>query len=67
MGAAAPEARGLAGGEQTLQHRSVGLEDAAVEIGLYRAQALSGQDVQLDRDQRASLRIQDPVGLGDPR
>ena len=61
MHPAAAEAGRLAGGVQAVEHRAVGFEHPAIEVGFQAAQRLSGQDVQLDRDQRTRLRVGEPV------
>ena len=62
--AAAAEAGGFAGRVESPDDLAVIAEHAGVEIGLEAAQRLAGQDVELDRDQRAVVGIEDAVRFG---
>ena len=59
--AAATEPGDFTGGVQTGQHRAVGMQAAARQVGLDTAEGLAGQDPQPYGDQRAVLRVQDLV------
>ena len=59
--AAATEPGDFTGGVQTGQHRTVGMQAAARQVGLDTAEGLAGQDPQPYGDQRAVLRVQDLV------
>ncbi|PQM48504.1 hypothetical protein C1Y40_01274 [Mycobacterium talmoniae] len=58
---AAAEPGHLPGRVQPVERAAVGLEYPGVQVGFQAAQSLSGQDVQLDRDQRPGLRVGQPV------
>src|SRR5216684_6240011 len=62
--AAAAETGGFAGGVKPGHDLAVAAEHAGVEVGLETAQRLAGQDVELDRDQRAVGGIENAVRLG---
>ncbi len=49
------------------QRLAVGAEHAAGQVGVQAAERLAREDVQADRDQRAGLRVEDPVRRGDAR
>lgn len=67
MGAAPAEPGDFAGREQPFHDGAIGLQNPALQIGLDSAQALGGQNVQLDRDQRPGLRVEKLVRFGDTR
>ena len=62
--AAAAETGRFAGGVEPRHDVAVAAEHAGVEVGLEAAQRLAGQDVELDRDQRAVGGIENAVRLG---
>ena len=66
MHAAAAEPVDLAGGVQPGQRLAGGGQAAAGQVGLEAAEGLAGQDVQAYGDQRAGLRVEQPVRPGDP-
>src|SRR5438477_4436773 len=61
--AAAAEAGGFACGIKSADDLAVAAEHARVQVGLKTAQRLSRQDVELDRDQRAVVGIENPMRL----
>jgi hypothetical protein len=62
--AAAAEAGGLAGRVQPGMISPSAPSTRRVEVGLQAAERLAGQDVELDGDQRAGLRVEDAVRGG---
>src|SRR6478752_4153964 len=61
--AAATEAGGFASGVKSLDDLAVRPEYPRVQIGLEATQRLARQDVELDRDQRAVVGIEDAMRL----
>ena len=64
---AAAEAGHLARRVEARQRLARRLQDAPVEVGLQPAERLAGEDVELDRDQRPGVGVEDAVRRGDPR
>ena len=62
--AAAAESCDLAGRVKPRHRLAVGAQHAAVEIGLQAAERLAGQNIEPNGNQRAGLRIEQPVRLG---
>src|SRR5437763_1863240 len=62
--AAAAETGGFAGGVEAGDDLAVVAEHAGVEVGLEAAERLAGEDVELDRDQRAMGGVENAVRPG---
>lgn len=64
MHAASSETRDLAGCPQSRHHGTVSASDPTVQIGLYAAEGLAGDDVQPYRDERTGAFVEDLVREG---